>query len=161
VASLRATLCPEPLTMTAPAYQQNQTGPLASEEPSCPKCGGRMWDNRLSKKNAKAPDYKCRSRSCDGVIWPPRREPRAVQSAPKAIGPEYGNLPGVPMATQQQPMSDAGRERLRRICEVQDQCFAHALELAKLSEKAEVPTTLEGLSALTAQALIQFFGDKR
>src|SRR5512132_2243158 len=48
------------------------TGPLASDEPSCPKCGGRMWDNRLSKRNPKAPDYKCRSRSCDGVIWPAR-----------------------------------------------------------------------------------------
>jgi hypothetical protein len=31
-----------------------------------------MWDNRLSKRNPKAPDYKCRDRSCDGVIWPPR-----------------------------------------------------------------------------------------
>jgi hypothetical protein len=47
-------------------------GPRALDEPSCPKCGGRVWDNRLSKRNPKAPDYKCRSRSCDGVIWPPR-----------------------------------------------------------------------------------------
>jgi hypothetical protein len=39
---------------------------------SCPKCGGRMWDNRLTKRNPKAPDYKCRDRSCDGVIWPAR-----------------------------------------------------------------------------------------
>jgi hypothetical protein len=31
-----------------------------------------MWDNRLSKRNPKAPDYKCRNRSCDGVIWPAR-----------------------------------------------------------------------------------------
>lgn len=44
----------------------------ATEIPSCPKCGGRMWDNRLSKRNPKAPDFKCRDRSCDGVIWPPR-----------------------------------------------------------------------------------------
>jgi len=44
------------------------------DEPSCPKCGGRVWDNRLSKRNPKAPDYKCRSRSCDGVIWPPKNE---------------------------------------------------------------------------------------
>jgi hypothetical protein len=43
---------------------------------SCPKCGGRMWDNRLTKRNPKAPDYKCRDRSCDGVIWP-SREPSA------------------------------------------------------------------------------------
>jgi hypothetical protein len=40
--------------------------------PSCPKCGGRMWDNRLTKRNPKAPDFKCRDRSCDGVIWPGR-----------------------------------------------------------------------------------------
>ena len=46
------------------------SGPLALDEPSCPKCGGRMWDNRLSKRNPKAPDFKCRNRSCDGVIWP-------------------------------------------------------------------------------------------
>jgi hypothetical protein len=31
-----------------------------------------MWDNRLSKRNPKAPDFKCRDRDCDGVVWPPR-----------------------------------------------------------------------------------------
>jgi len=44
----------------------------AAGTPICPKCGGRMWDNRLSKRNPKAPDFKCRDRSCDGVIWPAR-----------------------------------------------------------------------------------------
>lgn len=29
-----------------------------------------MWDNRITKRNPKAPDWKCRDRSCDGVIWP-------------------------------------------------------------------------------------------
>ena len=48
------------------------TGPLAMDEQGCPKCGGRMWDNRLTKRNPKAPDYKCRDRSCDGVVWPPK-----------------------------------------------------------------------------------------
>jgi len=42
------------------------------DDPQCPKCGGRMWDNRMSKRNPRAPDFKCRDRSCDGVIWPPR-----------------------------------------------------------------------------------------
>jgi len=46
----------------------------SADEPDCPKCGGRMWDNRLSKRNPKAPDFKCRSRSCDGVVWPARPE---------------------------------------------------------------------------------------
>ena len=50
---------------------------LLPEVPACPKCGGKMWDNRLSKRNPKAPDYKCRDRSCDGVIWPQRGAPAA------------------------------------------------------------------------------------
>ena len=58
------------------------TGPLAGDEPTCPKCGGRMWDNRLSKRNPKAPDFKCRNRSCDGVIWPPRVAGLASKSEP-------------------------------------------------------------------------------
>ena len=44
--------------------------PGGPQNPSCPKCGGRMWDNRQSKRNPRAPDFKCRDRSCDGVLWP-------------------------------------------------------------------------------------------
>lgn len=43
-----------------------------ADVPPCPVCGGRMWDNRETKKNPKAPDFKCRDRNCDGVIWPPK-----------------------------------------------------------------------------------------
>lgn len=50
----------------------------AADEPSCPKCGGRVWDNRLTKRNPKAPDYKCRSRTCDGVIWPAKVQETAA-----------------------------------------------------------------------------------
>jgi hypothetical protein len=41
-------------------------------EPVCPKCTGPMWDNRVGKKNPKAPDFKCKDKSCDGVVWPPK-----------------------------------------------------------------------------------------
>jgi hypothetical protein len=47
---------------------------------SCPKCGGRMWDNRLTKRNPRAPDYKCQNRSCDGVIWPPKVAASAAEN---------------------------------------------------------------------------------
>ena len=50
----------------------NPRAPLLSDVPPCRKCGGRMWDNRIGKRNPKAPDFKCRDRSCDGVIWPPK-----------------------------------------------------------------------------------------
>jgi hypothetical protein len=56
---------------------------MDTNDHACPKCGGRMWDNRLSKRNPKAPDFKCRDRSCDGVIWPPR-EGAARNGAPAA-----------------------------------------------------------------------------
>jgi hypothetical protein len=76
-------------------------GPLASDEPACPKCGGRMWDNRASKRNPKAPDFKCRDRSCDGVIWPPKGERAADAAAetPKAGGAE----PLVPEVEEELP----------------------------------------------------------
>jgi hypothetical protein len=63
-------------------------GPIASQEPSCPKCGGRMWDNRLTKRNPKAPDYKCRDRSCDGVIWPPKPGAKPEKSEPAKVPSE-------------------------------------------------------------------------
>jgi hypothetical protein len=64
-------------------------GLIATDVPPCPKCGGRMWDNRIGKRNPKAPDFKCRDRSCDGVIWPARATPAAAnesggETAPKA-----------------------------------------------------------------------------
>jgi hypothetical protein len=30
----------------------------------CPKCGGKLWDNRQNKTNPKAPDWKCRDKAC-------------------------------------------------------------------------------------------------
>lgn len=54
-----------------------------SQVPPCPKCQGPMWDNREGKRNPKAPDFKCKDRGCDGVIWPPR-DGRAVAPASAA-----------------------------------------------------------------------------
>jgi hypothetical protein len=51
--------------------------PLDPDAVRCPTCDGRMWDNRADKRNPKAPDFKCRDKSCDGVIWPPRDAKRA------------------------------------------------------------------------------------
>ncbi|HEY4670488.1 MAG TPA: hypothetical protein VIG78_00365, partial [Gemmatimonadaceae bacterium] len=70
---------------------------------SCPKCGGRMWDNRLTKRNPRAPDYKCQNRSCDGVIWPPKpavtvsdggaKEQKSVASTDAALVGSEEELP--------------------------------------------------------------------
>jgi hypothetical protein len=50
--------------------------------PPCPKCGGKMWDNRVGKRNPKAPDAKCRDRSCDGVVWPEKPNAAAKVGTP-------------------------------------------------------------------------------
>jgi len=50
-----------------PDARQVSKSSTASQD--CPKCQGAMWDNRESKRNPKAPDYKCKNRSCDGAIW--------------------------------------------------------------------------------------------
>ncbi len=48
----------------------------AEAGPSCPNCGGPMYDNRATKKNPRQPDFRCKGYRndppCDGVIWPPR-----------------------------------------------------------------------------------------
>lgn len=38
------------------------TSPIAPVP--CPKCGGDMWDNSLTKTNPKAPDYQCKNQNC-------------------------------------------------------------------------------------------------
>lgn len=74
----------------SPALELNRS-PIVSDVPPCPKCGGRMWDNRLGKRNPKAPDFKCRDRNCDGVIWPPKPAKRGAakeESEPAASAPD-------------------------------------------------------------------------
>lgn len=56
--------------------------PSGEAQPLCPKCGGKMWDNRVNKTNPKAPDYKCRDRNCDGVIWPPKTTEPGAKAKP-------------------------------------------------------------------------------
>ncbi|MGH7718851.1 MAG: Rad52/Rad22 family DNA repair protein [Gemmatimonadaceae bacterium] len=62
----------------APSLTLKRTPP-ATDVPPCPRCGGRMWDNRIGKRNPRAPDFKCRDRSCDGVIWPPKPGAKAAE----------------------------------------------------------------------------------
>lgn len=62
-------------------------------KPSCPICGGGMWDNTRErdgspKKNPRAPDYKCKDKECGGVIWPPKRaKNERMEAAPTPEGP--------------------------------------------------------------------------
>lgn len=50
---------PEPLP-----WHDEPEGAEEGGVPLCPRCGGQMWDNRKDKKNPKAPDFKCRDKTC-------------------------------------------------------------------------------------------------
>lgn len=55
--------------IAAPTLSLERGAPELADVPACPVCDGRMWDNRSNNRNPKAPDFKCRDRSCDGVVW--------------------------------------------------------------------------------------------
>lgn len=129
----------------------------------CPKCGGQeMWDNRLTKKNPKAPDFKCVDKSCDGVVWPPKPgpaapyKPNAVQphptGAPAANG-KQGYTAGPPIAGLDDDDLPLPHEKLDRLFSVWDSCLAHAHVQTKHLFGADV--TDEAVIAATATLFIQ------
>jgi len=99
----------KPVEDPAAAYARRNSSPkvtpakrpaLALDEETCPKCGGRMWDNRLTKRNPRAPDYKCRDRNCDGVIWPPRegeKKSEPVDAKTSSVSDEWKPLNNAPL----------------------------------------------------------------
>ena len=95
----------KPLEDPAVVYSrrsETKQAPLrALEEESCPKCGGRMWDNRVTKRNPRAPDFKCRDRSCDGVIWPEKSGSETARTEKNSesdnAAAAWAPLPGAPL----------------------------------------------------------------
>ena len=71
----------------APAAHGNGAAQAAATNgtPACPKCGGAMWDNRTSKKNPRAPDFKCKRPDCDGAIWPAKTPSAASPQATSGV----------------------------------------------------------------------------
>ena len=56
----------------------------------CPKCGGRIWDNRDHKKanpNSKRPWFSCRDR--DGCGWATWDAPQQSQASARPVEPNY------------------------------------------------------------------------
>jgi hypothetical protein len=76
--------------------QQQQPDDIVTAIPNCPKCQGPMWDNRVGKKNPKAPDFKCKDRECDGVVWPPRGTTAGVATPAVGAAAAGSVAPGMP-----------------------------------------------------------------
>lgn len=98
----------------SPAPQGERDPAPVTAGPACPKCGGtQLYDNRAENAQRVArgekarPDFKCRKRDCDGVIWPPK--PGVVQQMTAAVAAHTSEEPpphsdeDAPVDTRLQP----------------------------------------------------------
>jgi hypothetical protein len=103
--------------VTSAADAPEPSGAVAPGMPACPVCGGAMWDDRTSKRNPKAPDFKCKNKpkerggpGCEGVIWPPRDGSPSPYpaSAPRRSAGSFGggSSPGEPPPLNDAPPHD-------------------------------------------------------
>jgi phage RecT family recombinase len=103
----------EPAQSEAPAAERPAAKANGNGAPACPKCGAGMYDNRKENAERKArgekprPDFKCKNRQCDGVIWHQEKE-QPSESAPSA-----GDQPPPPdedLVLDQQLLEDEARQ---------------------------------------------------
>lgn len=123
-----------------------------------------MWNNIATKRNPRQPDFKCKDKQCDGVIWPPR-EGRGTQPAPRttpqpesrpvatsgkepyAAGPYIEAIDGPKAAPPGSTVS-----RLDKLFGLYTACFEHAATLAH--DKLGADCTHEAIAAQTATLFI-------
>lgn len=133
-------------------------------EVKCPRCGGRMWDNRATKKNPKAPDYKCRDNQCldpkSGMvtaIWekdvaaPPRAQPAVKPVSTSGVKEPYSSgarIPGID--------GPVDSSKLDALFTVYGLCMDHVLEtIVPKLDAAKIGASPESVGAMTATLLIQ------
>ena len=131
-----------------------QGAPLTGA-PTCPKCTGRMWDNRATKRNPKAPDFKCRDRRCDGVLWPGEHNvARPIVERGSAAKPEANAEPQGPAARADGAAGSATPlRRSLRDCYLEVTDFVLA-EVRPKYDDAGVPCTDATVAAITATLFI-------
>lgn len=130
------------------ATTQTNGAPL-TEAPACPKCEGRMWDNRTSKRNPKAPDFKCRDRSCDGALWPGQHRAAEPITRARLTIENGGDATG---ASEQSSVETNQRKRLRDL--YLDVTRFVLCDVRPLYEDAGIPCTDSTAAAIAATAFI-------
>lgn len=136
-----------------------------SETMSCPKCGGNTWDNRATKRNPKMPDYKCRDKNCDGVIWPPRdgaQKPTPAAKAPyvpRDMGPNVPGLESDEDEVVQGPYKRVLHEHAPPANEKSTAIYLKAMSfvvntVVPVWEAGKIPFTASDINAATATIMI-------
>lgn len=118
----------------------------------CPECGGAMWDNRPKKStgefSAKSPDFKCKDKNCEGVIWPDNGKKKNLGG-----GGENTQKP-VQAASSSSQNFNGLDERQRAIIRQHSQSMA--LEVLKLKVTLN-ELTVEDLTPAKLRSLADYF----
>lgn len=140
---------------TAETTERAEQGAPLSGAPTCPKCTGRMWDNRATKRNPKAPDFKCRDRRCDGVLWPGEHNVARpiVERGSTANREANAAQPASEMRGHDSAGSVAPLRRSLRDCYLEVTDFVLA-EVRPKYDDAGVPCTDATVAAITATLFI-------
>lgn len=129
----------------------------------CPKCGkADMWDNRETKKNPKAPDYKCRDANCDGVVWPPKGGKAAIKATkPAPVGRDMGpHVPGLDDGDPG-PYEDVVAKHATPASEKSTAIYLTAMKfvidtVVPVWEAGKIPYTADSINAATATIMIDY-----
>jgi hypothetical protein len=134
---------------------------MNEQDVACPKCGGKTWDNRATKRNPKAPDYKCRDKSCDGAVWPPKQgQSTSTASAQPYQSPSIGGYDGSGRdfldRQAQHEQQTVSAIQMGAQAGLYQQCLTIACAtLPKACEDMGVSLTADALVAATATLYIQ------
>ena len=143
-----------------------------AEAVACPKCGAAMYDNRLTKKNPKQPDFKCTryKEGCEGVIWPPKNaapqkvtvippKPRLTSNVPdSALPPLLQNAEKEDAAELRQKVGFDIREIEQTLSLYQSVYEWYLRTIVPLATKADIGASPESVNAGVATILIQAKG---
>ena len=125
----------------------------------CPVCNSPCWDNRAKKASGEfkstAPDYKCKDKNCEGVIWPEKDEPKPPKRTQAGPGAPDAEQPPAAPAPQAKPTT-AGKDT--ELVVLFENCFQRVTKLCNLQNAAVGPDginlTGENVASLTSTLYI-------
>lgn len=133
-------------------------------EPTCPKCDGPMWNNIETKRNPKQPDFKCKDKQCEGVIWPPRGQGNGAAAPARAAAPaqqkqgfEYQRIPIIdgpePQETGAPPMT-ATIANMDKLFALYGVCLSEAIQQAQKLDASNIGSSPETVTSMAATLFI-------
>ena len=112
-----------------------------------------MWDNRATKRNPRAPDFKCRNRTCEGAVWPEKGQASNGQApVQQAARPQAARPQAAPSAyVGELPGETIMGADFATLCKRYAECVGYVVnEIAPALEKRQIGIDPETVSSMAA-----------